>query len=130
MSTILGSAISGMAAAVKRAEVSAQNLVNIQSVGTPGATGQNQSYKAVEPVQTTDATGAPHVKVRERDPATVQGYNPYNLLADDNGLVEMPNVDMAREIVDQNVALHSYKASAKMLAVWDEMQQATLDLKS
>jgi|TARA_R110002094_G_scaffold25946_4_gene38254 flagellar basal-body rod protein FlgC len=130
MTTILGSAISGMAAAAKRVEVSAQNLVNMQSVGTPGATGQKSSYKAVEPVQTTDAIGAPHIKVRERDPATVQGHAPYHLLADENGLVEMPNVDVASEIVDQNMALNSYKANVKMLEVWDQMQQATLDLKS
>ncbi|MCC3306293.1 flagellar basal body rod protein FlgC [Sneathiella sp. HT1-7] len=130
MTSILGSAISGMAAATKRVEVSAQNLVNANSVGTPGAMDENQSYKAVEPVQTTDETGAPNVKVREKDPATAHVYAPQNPLANQEGLVESPNVDMAEEIVNQNVALHSYRANVKMFEVWSELQKTAIDLKS
>ncbi|WP_340149785.1 flagellar basal body rod C-terminal domain-containing protein [uncultured Sneathiella sp.] len=130
MTTILGSAISGMTAAAKRAEVSAQNIVNIDSVGSPGAKGENESYKAIEPVQTTDETGAPTVKVRERDPATVNAFVPNNPLANDEGLVESPNVDLASEIINQNLALHSYKANVKMFEVWNELQKVTLDIKS
>ena len=121
MTTILGSAISGMTAATKRVEVSAQNIVNANTVGTPGAKGENESYKAVEPVQTTDETGAPTVRVRERDPATVSGFAPNNPLA---------NVDLASEIINQNLALHSYKANVKMFEVWNELQKVTLDIKS
>ncbi|MZR30615.1 flagellar basal body rod protein FlgC [Sneathiella litorea] len=130
MTSILGSAISGMAAATKRVEVSAQNLVNTNTVGTPGAKGENESYKAVEPVQTTDEAGAPTVKVREKDPATVHVYAPQNPLANEDGLVESPNVDMAEEIINQNVALQSYRTNAKMFEVWNELQKVTLDLKS
>ncbi|MEX0582816.1 MAG: flagellar basal body rod C-terminal domain-containing protein [Sneathiella sp.] len=130
MTTILGSAISGMSAATKRVEVSAQNIVNAGSVGTPDAKGENESYKAVEPVQTTDETGAPTVKVRERDPATVHVFAPYSPLANDEGLVESPNVDLASEIINQNLAVHSYKANVKMFEVWNELQKVTLDIKS
>ncbi len=130
MTSILGSAIIGMAAATKRVEVSAQNLVNTNTVGTPGAKGENESYKAVEPVQTTDEAGAPTVKVREKDPATVHVYAPQNPLANEDGLVESPNVDMAEEIINQNVALQSYRTNAKMFEVWNELQKVTLDLKS
>ncbi len=130
MTSILGSAISGMAAATKRVEVSAQNLVNANSVGTPGATDKNQSYKAVEPVQTTDETGAPTVRVREKDPATTYVYHPNHALANDEGLIESPNVDVAGELINQNLALHSYKANVKMFEVWNELQKVTLDIKS
>ena len=130
MTSIIGSAISGMAAATKRVEVSAQNLVNANSVGTPDAKGENESYKAVEPVQTTDETGAPTVKVREKDPATVYVYNPDHALANDEGIVESPNVDVAGELINQNLALHSYRANVKMFEVWNELQKVTLDLKS
>ncbi|SRR5690554_4132250 len=130
MTTILGTAISGMAAATKRAEAAAQNVVNAGSYGTPGASGPQRAYRAVEPIQTTDATGAPHVKLRERNPATVQASNPTHPLADMNGFVEMPNVDIAREMIDQNMALHSYKANVKLFELWETMQRTTLDLKS
>jgi len=130
MTSILGSAISGMAAATKRVEVSAQNLANANSVGTPGAKDDTASYKAVDPVQTTDETGAPTVKVREKDPATVHVYAPQHPLANEEGLVQSPNVDIAEEIVNQNVALHSYRANVKMFEVWSELQKVTLDIKS
>jgi flagellar basal-body rod protein FlgC len=130
MTSILGSALSGMAAASKRAEVSAQNLVNANSVGTPGATDENASYKAVEPVQTTDSTGAPTVKTREKDPATVHVHAPQHPLANEEGLVESPNVDMVEELVNQNIAVNSYRANIKMFEVWDDLQKTTLDIKS
>ena len=130
MTSILGSALSGMAAASKRAEVSAQNIVNAGSVGTPGATDENASYKAVEPVQTTDETGAPTVRTREKDPATVHVHTPQHPLANEEGLVESPNVDLAEELVNQSVALHSYRANVKMFEIWNELQKATLDIKS
>lgn len=130
MSTILGSAASGLAAAMRRVEISAQNIVNAQSVGTSGANGPARAYRAVEPIQTTETTGAPHVKIRERDPATVEVHSPQHPLANMNGFIEMPNVDLAREFVDQNIALHSYKANVKLLETWDSLQRTTLDLKS
>jgi len=130
MTSIIGSALSGMTAATKRIEVSAQNLVNANSVGTPDAKGENESYKAVEPVQTTDESGAPSVKVQEKDPATVRVYAPENALANEEGLVESPNVDVAGELVNQNLALHSYQANVKMFEVWNELQKVTLDIKS
>ncbi|MCF8469061.1 MAG: hypothetical protein K9G33_16825 [Sneathiella sp.] len=130
MTPIVGSALGGMAAATKRIDVSAQNIANASSVGTPGAAGKNESYKAVEPIQTSDASGAPEVKVREKKPSTVPVYAPNNPLANEEGLVESPNVDLAGELVNQTLAVHSYKANVKMFEIWNELQRATLDIKS
>ncbi|WP_373086801.1 flagellar basal body rod C-terminal domain-containing protein [Sneathiella sp.] len=127
MLPILGSALSGMDAATKRIDVSAQNIVNVNSVGTKS---EQTSYKAVEAIQTSDGNGAPTVTVRERTPSTVTTYAPNSLLANADGLVESPNVDIASELVSQDVAVNSYKASVKMFQVWDEMQKATLDITS
>ena len=130
MTSIVGSALAGITAATKRIDVSAQNIANADSVGTPGAKDKNESYKAVEPIQTSNSSGAPEVKVREKIPSTVPVYAPNNSLANEEGFVESPNVDLASELVNQSLAMHSYKANMKMFEIWNELQKATLDIKS
>lgn len=130
MLSIAGSALSGLHAASKTVEVSARNVANHGTVGTPGADGAGKAYDAVEAVQTSGPNGDPTVTIRERNPATVIAYAPQNPLANEEGLIEVPNVDFAEEFVTQRLAVHSYKANLKMFEIWDEMQQAVLDIKS
>ncbi len=130
MNTIQGSALAGLAAATKRLEISAQNVVNQGTVGTPGAEGAGAAYEAVQAIQTSGPDGSPRVSVQERDPSTFQAYSPNNPLANEDGLVEVPNVDLATEMVSQQLASHSYKANLKMFEIWDDMQQAVLDIKT
>ncbi|MEH6547950.1 MAG: flagellar basal body rod C-terminal domain-containing protein [Sneathiella sp.] len=130
MLSIAGSALSGLQAASKTVEASARNVANYGTVGTPGAESSGKAYDAVEAVQTSSADGSPTVTIRERNPATVIAYAPQNPLANEDGLIEVPNVDLAEEIVTQQLALHSYKANLKMFEIWDDMQQAVLDIKT
>ncbi|USG59784.1 hypothetical protein NBZ79_11405 [Sneathiella marina] len=130
MLSIAGSALSGLHAASKTVEASARNVANYGTVGTPGADGTGKSYDAVEAIQTSGPNGDPTVTIRERNPATVIAYAPQNPLANEEGLIEIPNVDLAEEFVTQNLAMHSYKANLKMFEIWDDMQQAVLDIKT
>ena len=45
-------------------------------------------------------------------PAYSAGYDPSAPLANAQGLVAVPNVDLATAVVDQIMALQSYKANA------------------
>jgi len=130
MNGILGSALEGIAAATKKFEVSARNVVNQDSVGTPGADGAGAAYEAVEAVQTSGPDGSPSVTVREKNPSTVIAYAPSNPLANEEGLIEIPNVDLATEIVNQQIAAHNYKANIKVFEVWNDMQETVLDIKT
>ena len=130
MNAIMGTALAGMEVAVKKFEVSARNVVNQGTVGTPDTEGARAAYKAVEAIQTSDADGSPSVTVRERNPSTFRAYAPSNPLASDDGLVEIPNVDLASEIANQQMAMQSYKANIKVFEIWNDMQKTALDIKT
>ena len=130
MLSIAGSALSGLQAASKTMEVSARNVANYGTVGTPGADTTGKAYDAVEAVQTSGPNGDPTVTIREHNPATVIAYAAQNPLANEDGLIEVPNVDLAEEFVTQKLAMHSYKANILMFEIWDDLQQAVLDIKA
>lgn len=91
----------GLRAAEARVNVRAQNIVNWLS----------EDYRPIEAEQTTDASGAPRVRVSR--PPELQG--------------EYPFVDLASELVDMKMAQRAYDASAKVIRTADEMSKTLLD---
>lgn len=101
MSNAINIGLAGMRAAETRVAARAQNIANWQS----------EDYRPVEPVQTTESSGAPVVRVSR--PAELSGDFPY--------------VDIAANIVDMQVAQRAYEASAKVIRTADEMSKTLLD---
>lgn len=130
MASVLASALSGMNAASRRVEVSASNIANSQTVGTPGATGEVSAYHALDAVQISGPQNQPEVQVQDRTPFSSLSYQPGNPLASDEGYVQIPNVDLATELVNMKIAQKSYEANIKTLITFDEMQATLLDIKS
>jgi flagellar basal-body rod protein FlgC len=130
MLSIAGSALSGLQAASKTVEASARNVANYGTVGTPGAENTGKAYDAVEAIQTSGPNGDPSVTIRERNTSTVIAYAPQNPLANEDGLIEIPNVDLAEEFITQEIAVLNYKANLKVFEIWDDMQKAVLDIKT
>lgn len=129
-SSILGSALAGMNAATRHLEVGASNIANSQTVGTPGETGERSAYHALDAVQISGAQNQPEVKVEERNPFTALTYQPGHPSASEEGYVEVPNVDLATELINNQIAQRSYEANIKSLITYDEMQATILDIKS
>lgn len=134
MNQVFDIAASGLQAAAKRVDVSARNVVNVRSVGTPeGASGVTASVAAYRPVkvrQTSLAGGGVEVDTVPVNPPSTLGYEPSNPVADERGMVAVPNVDLAAEMVEQSLATVAYKASAKLLKTADEMTKTLLDITS
>jgi len=101
MSSALNLGLAGLRAAETRVAARAQNIVNWQSEG----------YRPLEPRQTTDATGAPVVRVSR--PAELTG--------------DFPFVDIAGELVDMQLAKHAYRAAAAIVRTAGEMTDTLLD---
>jgi flagellar basal body rod protein FlgC len=101
MSNAINIGLAGMRAAEARVNVRAQNIVNWQS----------EDYRPLEAEQTTDASGAPRVRVSR--PPELSG--------------EFPMVDIAEELVDMRLAQRAYEASAKIVRAEGEMQKTLLD---
>lgn len=132
MSSISTIALSGMNAATRRLDVSANNVAN---VGTTGAlpvdgtvpSGMPQAYTPLQVVQSESATGGTETSVTAVTPPTVATADPSAPFANQDGLVAAPNVDLAQEMISQLVAKYSFAANAKVMAADDRMTKTLID---
>lgn len=129
---VFGIALSGMNAAQVRLGNSANNVANAQSTSS-SVNGQtiDSPYQPKDVVQRAiEPTGGVETSLRTRDPATVPVYAPENSAADDEGIVQFPNVNLEEEVVQQQIASYDFKASAKVIKVQDDMLKSLLDIKA
>ena len=131
MSTAIGSALSGLAAASKRIEVSAANLANQSSTATQiGGVTTNKPYIPKDVVQISLGAGGVRPEVRDTGNPVVKYHDPQNPQADKNGFVDTPNVDTADQLVKMQIASYDYKANLKAIKIADRMEQNLLDMLS
>ncbi len=127
---------SGMAAQSVRLNTVASNLANADSVAGSAAA----VYKARHPVfaavqqaqaQAGGAASGAAVQVRgivESDAAPVARYEPGNPLANPEGYVFAPNVNVVEEMVDMISASRSYQNNVEVMDTAKTMLMATLRL--
>ncbi len=121
----------GLEAQSVRLRVVSENLANAQSVGkTPGA----DPYRRKTVVFASEfdrALGAASVQVRsigtDQSPFRVE-HDPSNPVADQNGNVKLPNVNMLVEMADMREASRSYEADLQMVKESRSMANQILDL--
>ncbi|HWK59929.1 MAG TPA: flagellar basal body rod protein FlgC [Eoetvoesiella sp.] len=132
--TIFDIAGSALAAQSQRMNVTASNMANANSVVGP----DGQPYKAREVVfqmapvpgqAYSQAVGGVRVAnvVESNAPAKLQ-YDPKNPLADENGYVTMPNVDMVAETVNMISASRSYQANVEVINTAKSLMSRTLSI--
>ncbi|HCR1907818.1 TPA: flagellar basal body rod protein FlgC [Enterobacter kobei] len=121
---------SAMAAQSKRLNVSASNMANADSVAGP----DGKPYRAKQVIFTVDGgpdrqIGGVRVSdVVESDAPDRLVYEPGNPLADGQGYVHMPNVDVAGEMVNTISASRSYQANVDVMNTAKTMMLKTLTL--
>jgi flagellar basal-body rod protein FlgC len=126
---------SGMSAQSVRLNATASNLANAESVGSDPKT----VYKARHPVFEAVRAGLSGnkdqsmaaVKVRsivENQSAATARYEPGNPLADKDGYVYAPNVNVIEEMVDMISASRGYQNNVEVMNTSKEMLLATLRL--
>ena len=98
----------------KRKEVAFEEYVTSPERRTPGYVDENL-YLGVKVVDVYD------------DPSPGRMiYNPGHPHADDNGMVEMPNVEMSREMVDLISASRAYEANLTVVKTARRMAQQAI----
>ncbi len=124
MTTAIDSALSGLAAASRRVEVSANNIANQSSTSTQvnGVT-TNQPFIPQDVVQISLGSGGVRSEVRDAS-------NPTSQQLGDDGIAETPNVDSADEMVKMQIASYDFKANLKTIQIYNRMQQNLLDMLS
>lgn len=124
--------LSGLLAQSKRLAVSADNVANMQSRGLRkgGPAVQPGAFVPKHVQDVTAAGGGVRAEVRPVAPPSVEVYAPARPDADARGVVTLPNVNLAEELVVQLQAQRAYAASAAALRTQDELTDSLLDIKS
>lgn len=132
MVSAINSALSGIAAASQRLNVSAQNIANSESTQTRRGDGVvvNEPYVPGRLAQVSQAEGGVTTSVEPVSPASVQRYDPNNAAADANGLTNYPNVDTAQQLVQAKIATYDIQGNINVLKVQDRMFKSVLDIIS
>lgn len=123
---------SGATAQSQRLNVVASNLANADSAAGP----DGQAYKArqvvFESVAPEGASGGPQgVRVRQvttDESAPRRLYDPKHPLADAQGYVSLPNVNVADEMVNMLSAARSYENNIEVMNTAKSLLQKTLQL--
>jgi len=136
MSSVQSIAVSGMLAATRRLQVSAQNVANMRSDGAlPDAQG-NYSPGAPRPYtplrvdQVDLAGGGTRAIVNEISPSYIVAYDPSAPYANQDGMVAAPNVDLADELVQQLTATYTYAANARVVTSYNQMVKSLFDTRA
>jgi len=125
---IAGSALSAQS---QRMNVTASNIANAESAVGP----DGQPYKArqvvfqMTPSARSEAVGGVQVaSVLESNAPPRMQYDPGNPLADAQGYVTLPNVDVVAETVNMISASRSYQANVEVINTAKSLMAKTLTL--
>lgn len=127
MVSAINIALTGLESATKRLNASAANIANLQTAGSLEEGGQ-APYTPLTTVQKaiTDNNGNPlgvqsdYVPVNE---PFVPVYSPDSPFANEDGIIGVPNVDLAAEAVNLMIAKAAYKANAAIINVTKELDE-------
>jgi len=130
---IAGSAMSSQSV---RLNVTASNLANAQSVGGDEATTYHARHPVFSAVMQSlrpgqmpgQTTGVKVDGIVESQAPLEKSYQPGHPLANEEGYVFMPNVNMVDEMSDMISASRSYQSNVEVLNTTKQLMMATLRL--
>ena len=126
-------AASGMAAQGLRMNLIASNMANVDAVSSS----IEQTYKSRQPVfravmdqldPTATASGVDMVGVVESQAPALQEYAPNHPLANDQGYIYRPNVNIVEEMANMISASRAYQNNVEVINSARQMMSATLNL--
>lgn len=149
MSSVLSIATSGLVAAQKRLDVSANNVANFETDGAlpadqtstaqtsvasaTAATSGTQyppAYKPQQVNQTAAAGGGTTASVADVQPSYVAAYDPRAPYANSSGAVAQPNVDFTNEVLQQATASYAFALNAQVMRVYQRATQSLLNIEA
>jgi len=118
-------ALTGLASASKQLAASASNIANLQTVGSLEEGGQ-APYTPLTTRQTatTDQSGngqGVQSTFAPRNNPFVPAFDADSPFADENGIIGIPNINLAEEAVNLNLAEIQYKANLKTIQTASEL---------
>lgn len=120
-------ATSGLKAYNKQMELIGSNMANIQTTDA----GNGQPFRRLIATFETGPEKSGGVQIGDivQDRSEFkQILQPGHPDADENGYVQMPNVDWPTELISLNLASRAYQANASMLQRYQKMVETSLEL--
>lgn len=139
LSNVFGIAGSAMSAQTIRLNTTASNLANAESISSS----VDETYRARKPVfslkgadpeqplsqhEIAPGQGVEVLGIIESDAPLRQEYNPNHPMADEQGYVYYPNVNVVEEMADMISASRSFQINAEIMNTAKQMVQRTLSL--
>lgn len=126
-------ALSGLNAASRKVDAAASNIANMTTSGALDPADGPAPCQAVTTAQSTvSGTDGEALGVESRVVPTnrpfVPAYDPDSPFANADGLIGAPDVNLAEEAVNLQIASTTYKANLKTIQVASDMQDALLDM--
>ncbi len=113
-----------------RMEVIAQNIANAQTTrGEDGGPYQRRMVSFESKLEEANGMPLMRLHISGIEPDTTPGrsiFNPHHPHADEQGMVEMPNVTMSQEMVDLITSTRAYEANLNVLRTSRMMIQQTI----
>ena len=135
--------ISGSALTAQRLrmDVIAENLANISTTRTAAGTPYRRRYVVMQEqgentfsniferaMNDSNANGVAVTQVLEDESEFKLDYNPTHPDANEDGYVQMPNVDVVEEMVNMISASRSYQSNAEVMNTAKSLMQRTLTI--
>jgi flagellar basal-body rod protein FlgC len=131
----ISTSLSGLLAASTRANTAANNIVNAYNTSTPVGGDRNaaaiQTTRAYIPQKvhnSSQKSGGVTANKVPVSPVSLSVYNPGDPISNDEGFVNIPNIDPAVEFSELIKAKNAYKANAAVLRTLSEIEDAALDI--
>jgi len=126
MVSAVNAAVSGLDAATKRLQVSANNTAN-QSSTQSNVNGQvvDKPYTPQQVDQVTLSSGGVQAKVRDVNPPTTTEVNPSN---PQGNTQQVPNVNPQQEVLNKQLASYDFKANLKTIKVANDTLNSLLNI--
>ena len=119
-------AISGLRAQGKQIEVISSNVANARTTNA----GNGEPYRRLEAIFKTDDDlgGVKLDKILADKREFLKVLDPGYPLADEDGYVSMPNVNLPVEMMNLTIATRVYQANTAVLKRYQKMVETTLEL--
>jgi flagellar basal-body rod protein FlgC len=118
--------VSGLRAQGKQLEVISSNVANARTTDA----GKGEPYRRLEAMfKAEEETGGVNLQKILKDMSEFPRiFDPGNPEADEEGYVEMPNVNLPIEMMNLTIATRAYQANASVLKRYQQMVDTTLEL--
>ncbi len=119
-------AISGLRAQGKQIEIISSNVANARTTNASNG----EPYRRLEASFKSDGEigGVKLDKILADTSDFLRVLDPGNPMADEDGYVSMPNVNLPMEMMNLTIATRMYQANTAVLKRYQQMVQTTLEL--